>query len=83
MNDNFPIYYFPIYYCASCNKEIGGRDRKYNDGMCPHCGVQSDSTICDCDVKKAHWVTVPFDNNWRGILKRLTHNRKKLIEEIE
>ena len=39
--------WYNIELCIKCDKRIHDHDRSYNSGICPKCGHDSNSTICD------------------------------------
>lgn len=39
--------WFKIYNCVKCKNELTYNQVMYNNGVCPKCGFDSVSTICD------------------------------------
>lgn len=54
----------PFHVCVTCGGQIGDRDRMYNGGICPYCGFDSDSTICDTNTKMFRKRKIRNDNPW-------------------
>ena len=39
--------WYKINACAKCTKKLANSKVYYNGGVCPHCGYDSNSDICD------------------------------------
>jgi len=46
-----------FYFCVKCEQELKGSEKMHNCGVCPHCGHDSNSTICNTKTRVARWVT--------------------------
>lgn len=41
--------YVLVRFCSYCRSRLTHTDVMYSHGICPHCGFNSDSTVCDND----------------------------------
>lgn len=63
-------------FCVKCSERLGRHQEMYSHGICPFCGFNSDSTICDTNVRSARLVRGPQASWWQRPLKgdvRLGH----------
>jgi hypothetical protein len=49
------------HHCAGCGNLLGVQERMYSGGVCPYCGLVSNSTICDTInkpvfVRRLNWL---------------------------
>ena len=49
-----------VHLCAKCEVRLSNHEMMCSHGVCPYCGNNSESTICDC-IKKS--VKLP-DKKW-------------------
>lgn len=43
--------------CVACSEYLSRGVRDYSDGICPDCGFDSCSTICDTKTEVGFWHT--------------------------
>lgn len=56
--------WYKINVCIKCHNKLGDYTMMYSSGVCPDCGHDSDSTICDTKTIVARkiykWVFICF-----------------------
>lgn len=59
--------WYKLSVCSKCEHTLSDRAEYYGNGICPHCGHDSDSTICDT---KYVILKETKHYNWWDILSR-------------
>ncbi len=69
--------YVARWRCVKCQGFVTDHAQSHNDGVCPNCGNQKDSTFVDCYREVGQWVKVKT-GFFRSKLKWVPKKEKKL-----
>lgn len=71
--------WLPAYFCVNCKKEMSDRVKMYSSGLCPMCGHDSRSTICNAHLRAYKNVRInPVWKPWKKQYKRVYRDDAKL-----
>lgn len=54
--------------CVECKTPLSHTEEYYSDGICPHCGHNSNGTICNTKVKAVRWVVDSQPKWWERFM---------------
>lgn len=61
--------YRAMVFCAKCDPSGGHMTEMYSGGVCPYCGHNGNSTVCDTVTKAARWVYDFYPSWWEWVVQ--------------
>ena len=56
-----------VYLCGNCEQSLTETEKTRSNGVCPYCGQNTNSTVCNTTKKVGRWITDYKPTFWQWL----------------